>query len=177
MAPTIQWWRHGRVAATRRFWPRIEQTRFATHLMEDCEARGSIHTVVLGVGGTIRGEQWIGDTVLAHGHSAAYATSTGERALVCDLAERWHLGPPNVLAMISPPASAQVQGGGAHDDLSMCAEDEGAGLPSAQQVPWLPRSPCLPRTDTTASGPNGGPCLTLSPTSRIPRRSTGEYGT
>jgi hypothetical protein len=32
--------------------------------MEDCEARGSIHIVVLGVSGTIRGEQWISGTVL-----------------------------------------------------------------------------------------------------------------
>jgi hypothetical protein len=133
--------------------------------------------VVLGVSRTIRGEQWIGDTVLAHGHGAAYATSTGERALVRDPAEQRRPDPPNVLAMISPPASAQVQGVGAHDELPMCAEDEGTGLPSAQQVPQLPRSSCLPRMDTMASGPGGGPCLTLSPTSRIPRRSTGEYDT
>jgi hypothetical protein len=38
-----------------------------------------------------------------------------------------------------------------------CAEDEGVGLPSAQQIPWLSRSPCLPRTTTSASKPGCGP--------------------
>jgi hypothetical protein len=74
--------------------------------MKDSEAWGSIHDVVLGVSRTIRGEQWIDDTVLAHGHGAAYATSTGERALVRDPSKQRRLGSPNVLAMISPPASA-----------------------------------------------------------------------
>jgi hypothetical protein len=97
-----------------------------------CSRTHSDVLIILGVGGKTRGEQWIGGTVLAHGHSAAYKTSTGEHALVRDSAERRRPGLPNVLAMISPPASAQVQGGGAHDDLPMCAEDEGAGLPSAQ---------------------------------------------
>jgi hypothetical protein len=38
-----------------------------------------------------------------------------------------------------------------------CAEDEGAGLPSAQQIPRLSRSPCLPRTTTSSSRPGCGP--------------------
>jgi hypothetical protein len=32
--------------------------------MEDCEVRGSIHTMVLGAGGTIRDKQRIGGNVL-----------------------------------------------------------------------------------------------------------------
>jgi hypothetical protein len=43
-----------------------------------------------------------------------------------------------------------------------CAEDEGTGLPSAQQVPRLPRSLCLPRTATSASRPSGGYDFSLS---------------
>jgi hypothetical protein len=40
----------------------IDFTRFATCLIEDCEARGGIHTVVLGVSDTLCGEQRIDDT-------------------------------------------------------------------------------------------------------------------
>jgi hypothetical protein len=51
----------------------------------------------------------------------------------------------------------------------MCAEDEGASLPSAQQVPRLPRSPCLRRTATSASRPGGGPGgQWLATTARVP---------
>jgi hypothetical protein len=51
----------------------------------------------------------------------------------------------------------------------MCAEDEGASLPSAQQVPRLPRSPCLRRTATSASRPGGGPGgWWLATTARVP---------
>jgi hypothetical protein len=40
----------------------IDYTRFATRLIEDCEAQGGIHTVVLGVSDTLCGEQRIDDT-------------------------------------------------------------------------------------------------------------------
>jgi hypothetical protein len=59
VTPAHTRWHHGRGAANQWFRPQIGYTRFATRQIEDCEARGSIHTVVLGVRDTLRNEQRI----------------------------------------------------------------------------------------------------------------------